>query len=86
MDKVKEVITSLYKDDKRIINEKDKEPFLRITNYKDSSVTYTLRLWVKNSEFWDIKFDILERSKVSFEKENIEIPYPQLDVHIDNNK
>ena len=86
MDKVKEVITSLYKDDKRIINENGKEPFLRITNYKDSSVTYTLRLWVKNSEFWDIKFDILERSKVSFEKENIEIPYPQLDVHIDNNK
>lgn len=79
---VKEVLNNLIKDE-RVVIEEGKEPFIGITNYLDSSVTYTVRVWVKNSEYWNLKFYLLEESKKKFEENNIEIPYPQLDVHIE---
>lgn len=81
-DEVKEVLNNLIKDE-RVVIEEGKEPFIGITNYLDSSVTYTVRVWVKNSEYWNLKFYLLEESKKKFEENNIEIPYPQLDVHIE---
>lgn len=81
-DEVKKVLNNLIKDE-RVIIEEGKEPFVGITNYLDSSVTYTVRVWVNNSEYWNLKFYLLEESKKMFEENNIEIPYPQLDVHIE---
>ncbi len=81
-DEVKNVLEDIIKDE-RVVIEEGKEPFIKITNYLDSSVTYTVRVWVKNSDYWDMKFYMLEESKKKFEENNIEIPYPQLDVHID---
>lgn len=81
-DEVKKVLEKLIKDN-RVIIEKGKEPFIGITNYLDSSITYTIRVWVDNSEYWNLKFDLLEKVKKQFEENKIEIPYPQLDVHIE---
>ena len=81
-DEVKKVLNNLIKDE-RVVLEEGKEPFVGITNYLDSSVTYTVRVWVNNSEYWNVKVDLLEKSKKMFEENNIEIPYPQLDVHIE---
>ena len=55
----------------------------RITNYKESSVCYTIRVWVFKDDYWNIRFDLLENIKKEFDKEKITIPYNQLDVHID---
>ena len=78
---VKKVINDILNKEKRII---DKEKtFVGITDYLDSSVTYTIRIWVNNGDYWNTKFDILDQLKVEFEKNNISIPYPQLDVHIE---
>ena len=82
LEDVKKVLGKIIKDE-RVINEEGKMPFVGITNYLDSSVTYTVRVWVKNSEFWDLKLYILEEVKKEFTKNKIEIPYPQLDVHIE---
>lgn len=57
--------------------------FIKITDYKDSSVTYTIRVWVNNGDYWDTKFNILSDIKTEFTKNNISIPYNQLDVHIE---
>ena len=62
---------------------RDKEVFVRVTNYKESSIEYTIRVWVDKDEFWNVKFDLLECIKKEFDKENITIPYNQLDVHIE---
>lgn len=80
IDLVKKTLTDLVKKDERI--KQDKEIFVRLTNYKDSSMEYTIRVWVENSEYFNIRFDLLEAIKKEFDKKKINIPYPQLDVHL----
>lgn len=81
IDDVKTCINKVLDKEKRIIQ--DKEKFVRITNYKDSSICYTIRVWVLKDDYWNIKFDLLENIKKEFDKNNISIPYNQLDIHID---
>ena len=78
---VKKTLLSIIDKDERVL--KDRDIFVRLTDYKDSSMVYTIRVWVNNSEYWDIKFDLLENIKKEFDKKQISIPYPQMDVHID---
>jgi small conductance mechanosensitive channel len=61
---------------------KDPEPFVRITAYGDSSVEYTVRVWAKSEDYWGMYFDILEQVKILFEKEEILIPYPQMNINM----
>lgn len=81
VEEVKKCLESVLKKEKRIIS--DKETFVRLTEYKDSSVKYTIRVWVLKDDYWQTRFDLLENIKESFEKAGILIPYNQLDVHID---
>lgn len=78
---VKKTLTNILNKEKRLI--KDQDIFVRLTDYKDSSMQYTIRVWVNSSDFWNVKFDLLEKIKYEFDKENISIPYNQLDVHIE---
>ena len=81
IDDVKKSINSVISKEKRIL--KDKDIFVRLTNYKDSSIEYTIRVWVPKDDYWNIRFDLLENLKERFDKDGIQIPYPQIDVHID---
>lgn len=81
IEEVKKCLNNVIKREKRIIA--DKEVFIRVTEYKDSSIKYTIRVWVLKDEYWNTKFDLLENIKKEFDKEGIIIPYNQLDVHID---
>lgn len=61
---------------------REQEPFVRLTEYKDSSITFSLRAWTKTENYEEFKFNIVEEIKKKFDEEGIDIPYPQLDVHI----
>ncbi|MBQ8000922.1 MAG: mechanosensitive ion channel [Ruminococcus sp.] len=61
---------------------KDPEPFVRLSQHGDSALTYTVRVWCKSENYWDVNFDIMEGVKEAFDKNNISIPYPQMDVHV----
>lgn len=63
---------------------KDPAPFVRLTAHGDSALTFTARVWCKNSDYWDVNIDLTESIKLAFDKNGIEIPYNQLDVHITN--
>ena len=56
--------------------------FARLTGFQDSAVDYTLRVWVRNQDYWNSYYDILELMKKEFDKNGIEIPFNQLDVNI----
>ncbi len=58
---------------------------VRLSEHGQNALTYTARAWCKNENYWDVKFDITEQVKKEFDKEGIEIPYPQMDVHVKNN-
>lgn len=53
-----------------------------LTGLQDSSVAYTIRAWVKTEDYWTVYFDLMEKVKIEFDKEGIEIPYNKLDVNI----
>lgn len=49
----------------------------------DSSVNLVVRPWVKTKDYWPVRFELIEAIKNGLDEENIEIPFPQMDVHTD---
>jgi len=80
VDKAYKVIEKLLAGDDRILNEP--EPFIAVKELADSSVNFTVRAWVNASDYWGVFFRMNEEVYKSFEKEGLNIPYPQTDVHI----
>lgn len=79
-DKAKEIIAGLLNNDPRIIHE---PPYLiALGSLGDSSVNIVVRAWVKVADYWDVFFNLNEQVYKTFSKENINIPFPQMDVHI----
>ncbi|MGI1664118.1 mechanosensitive ion channel family protein [Palleronia sp. KMU-117] len=54
----------------------DPEPFIKLTNLGDYSVDFTLRLWCKAADYWDLKFDVTRAVKEEFDAGGIDIPFP----------
>jgi small conductance mechanosensitive channel len=53
-----------------------------VGNLGDSAVEIYCRFWVKTKDYWDARFYINEKVKEEFDKNNINIPYPQQDIHL----
>ena len=60
----------------------DPAPQAVITAYGDSAISYSLRLWVKTPDYWDVYFQVNQRVKDIFDEQGIEMTYPHLNVHI----
>lgn len=60
----------------------DPEPFCRLSAQGDSAITFTLRVWTETANYWQVRFDLLEAIHKRLEAEGVEIPFPQLDVHV----
>ena len=54
-----------------------------ITGYGDSAINYSLRLWVKTQDYWDVYFEVTKRVKDIFDQQGITMTYPHLNVHLD---
>ena len=83
-DTVKEVLNSIIKDDARILKE-PAEPFIALSALKDSSIQFTIRLWVSASDYWGVYFETIEKIYKELPKNGINLPFPQLEVHIKQN-
>ncbi|WP_321997731.1 mechanosensitive ion channel domain-containing protein [Draconibacterium orientale] len=81
IDKAKEVLMKLIKADERIIND-PAEPFIAVSELADSSVNLVVRVWAEAANYWGIYFDLHENVYKTFEKEGLNIPFPQMDVHV----
>ena len=81
IDDVKKCINKVLSKEKRIDSEK--EIFVRLTDYKESSMKYTIRVWVNRDDYWTTRFDLLENLKNAFDNDGIKIPYNKLDIHVD---
>ena len=60
----------------------DPAPRAVVTAYGDSAISYSLRLWVKTADYWDVYFQVNQRVKDIFDEQGIEMTYPHLNVHI----
>lgn len=84
IDKAKEVLWSIIKNDERI--RKEPEPLIAVKELANSSVNITVRAWVDAGDYWPYFWDVHEQVKKEFDKNGISIPFPQTDVHLYKNE
>ncbi len=80
IEKVKKILTEAATSHPKAL--KDPEPTIKLSAHGDSALTYIVRIWCKNEDYWDVNFDTIEKVKNAFDENGIEIPYPQMDVHV----
>ena len=76
--KVKKILTDVMLSDAAVLQEEEKNVF--VSDLLDSSIDMGLRCYVKKEEYWAARWRIIENVKFAFDKEGIEIPFPQMDV------
>ena len=79
----KNVIEKLLEKDECIIKNEQINVFVH--ELADSAVVLGIRAWVKNEEYWTTRWRLLEEIKLSLDENGIEIPYPQMTVHMQKN-
>ncbi|MBR9922357.1 MAG: mechanosensitive ion channel [Bacteroidetes bacterium] len=82
-DRAQEVIRKIIEADPRVLPEP--EVFIAVSALADSSVNFTARAWVKAEDYWGLFFDVNKKVYTEFDKEGLNIPFPQMDVHVHNN-
>ena len=79
----KSVIENLLIKDECIIKNEQINVFVH--ELADSAVVLGIRAWVKNEEYWETRWRLLEEIKILLDENGIEIPYPQMTVHMQKN-
>lgn len=60
----------------------DPEPVAVMSAHGDSAIQFALRVWCKKDDYWTVNFDLTEAAKRVFDENHVEIPFPQMDVHV----
>ncbi len=78
----KTAINTFINEDSRIL----KEPayFTGLSELADSSVNFVVRAWVEAKDYWSVFFDMNEKVYKRFGEYKLNIPFPQMDVHVQN--
>jgi small conductance mechanosensitive channel len=80
-EKVKKAIHEAI-DQIPMILEEPAPPFVRISAYNDSSISYLVRAWTTTEDYWDVYFDLLEKVRETYARNGVEMPYNQMVVHM----
>lgn len=80
MENFKKAINDFISEDKRIL--KDPEHFIGLSELANSSVNFTVRVWVNAPDYWAVYFDMNEKVYKRFKDYELNIPFPQMDVHL----
>ena len=83
-DLAKKLLLQWIAEDTRIL--KDPEPFIALHSLGDSSVNIVLRAWSTKEELWNVYFALNERVYKEFPQHGLNIPFPQMDVHVHQEK
>ena len=76
----KAILSELLDKDPHVL----KEPpyFIALHSLGDSSVNIVVRAWTPSPEYWNVYFDLNEKVYKTFAEKGINIPFPQMDVHL----
>lgn len=82
VDTARAVIEKMLLADERVLTEEGFQHVIVVGALADSSVNFTVRAWVNAADYWGLFFDINERIYKTFPNEGLNIPFPQMDVHV----
>lgn len=80
IDTLKKLVLYEVQSHPRVLNEPT--PLVRVAALSEHGIDVLTRVWVKSGDYWNVQFDLFEGLKNLLEKNEIVIPYNQLDVHI----
>lgn len=80
VDKARQVIQKLIEQESRIL--KDPAVLIAVSELADSSVNFAVRAWVMSGDYWPVYYEMNENVYKTFAKEGLNIPFPQMDVHL----
>lgn len=80
IDKARQVLLQISAANPLILAEP--QPFVGVSAHLDSSVELDFKVWTQPDNYWPVYYYLQEEVLKHFKRENINIPYPQLDVHI----
>lgn len=80
LQKAKEVVRQVIERQEMVVA--DPEPLVAVGAHRDSSVEIVARVWCEKENYWPLYYAMQEQVKMAFDRENIEIPFPQMDVHL----
>lgn len=82
--RVREKLLTLFRSDGRILQDDEtKQPTVGVETLADSSVNLTIRVWVKTADYWPVYYQMQQQIYELFDREGINIPYPQTVVHVE---
>lgn len=80
VDKAKDILKGLLQEHDKVLE--DPAPFVELSELADSSVNFTVRAWVNAADYWAVHFFMLENVYRKFVEAGLNIPFPQMDVHV----
>lgn len=78
--KAREALISCAKKSSYVLDEP--APFVFVSSHGENAIKTTLRVTVKGSDYWPARFELMENSIKAIKDAGIEIPFPQVDVHM----
>nr|WP_241422425.1 mechanosensitive ion channel domain-containing protein [Candidatus Contubernalis alkalaceticus] len=80
--KVRSILQKIAEEHPMVFD--DPPPQIVLGEHGDSAIVIYFRVWCNKEDYWTIYFEVLEKAKLEFDREGINIPYPQMDVHMIN--
>lgn len=80
IDKVKKIINEVIDNSEYVLKEEPR--IIGLINHESSSLVFDVKVWTNTSNYFNAIYELEEKIKESFDKNKIEIPYSQLDVHL----
>jgi len=78
--KTKKVIADVLDNNAFVL--KDPGYTIGLAELADSSINFVVRPWVSTGDYWPARFEVLEQIKNALDAAEIEIPFPQMDLHV----
>ena len=78
--KAKDILRRLVEEDPELLEREEIQIF--VDQLADSAVILGIRAWVRTDEYWNTKWRMNERIKLEFDANGIQIPFPQMDVYL----
>lgn len=87
--KCMDLLLSLMNSDKRVLTAKHqgaKDPSVQITALNESNVEFTVWIWTKTSDYWNVLFDMNRLVYTELPKNGIQFAYPHMDIDLKQKK
>ncbi len=82
IEKVKFVLLQLVQEHSLVLKGDELDPVVHVSNYNPNDISYTIRAWSLNDDYWTVYFDIMDSIKPTFDKNGITITYPHVNIHM----